>query len=68
MVPIGRIIVRKAIAQAAQWHRESVPFGRIAINVSGTEIRESDFAAFLFETLALRGCRPRRFRSKSSNR
>src|SRR4051812_41057031 len=55
MVPIGRIIVRKAIAQAAQWHRESVPFGRIAINVSSAEIRESDFAAFLFETLAAAG-------------
>jgi diguanylate cyclase (GGDEF)-like protein len=51
IVEIGRIVIDKAIAQAAQWHREGTEFGQISLNVSDSELREPDFADFLFSTL-----------------
>jgi diguanylate cyclase (GGDEF)-like protein len=58
MAEIGRIIVRKAIGEAAEWHRAGIGFGRMAINVSGSELRENDFDSFLFETLERAGLPP----------
>ncbi|MGE0502903.1 MAG: putative bifunctional diguanylate cyclase/phosphodiesterase [Rhizobiaceae bacterium] len=60
MAQIGRIIVRKAIREAGEWHRSGLSFGRLAINVSGTELREPDFDAFLFETLETEGLPPQK--------
>ena len=51
MPRIGRIVMRKAIGEAASWHRAGLQFGRLAVNVSGTELREPDFTRFLFKTL-----------------
>ena len=47
MAQIGRIVISKAIQQAAEWHRAGLYFGRLAVNVSGTELREPDFDVFL---------------------
>lgn len=58
MAAVGRIVFAKAIAAAAAWHRAGIPFGRLAVNVSGTELRESDFDGFLFDTLAAHGLPP----------
>jgi len=58
MAQIGRIIVEKAIAEAAEWHQAGIFFGRLAINVSGTELREPDFDSFLFATLEASGLPP----------
>ncbi len=55
MAQIGRIVIAKAIAEAAEWHRSGVYFGRLAVNVSGTELREDDFDKFLFDTLEKAG-------------
>ncbi len=55
MADIGRIVVAKAIEEAAEWHKSGIEFGRIAVNVSGTELREPDFDAFLFRTLEKAG-------------
>lgn len=55
MPAIGRIVMRKAIGEAARWHREGYQFGRLAINVSGTELREPDFTKFLFDTMEKAG-------------
>jgi diguanylate cyclase (GGDEF)-like protein len=52
MPAIGRIMFREAIAAAARWHREGLAFGRLALNASGTELSQPDFARFLFDTLA----------------
>jgi diguanylate cyclase (GGDEF)-like protein len=60
MAQIGRIIVEKAIAEAAEWHRTGISFGRLAVNVSGTELREPDFDIFLFETLERSGLPPQK--------
>ncbi|MBX9464264.1 MAG: EAL domain-containing protein [Aquamicrobium sp.] len=51
MPRIGRIVMRKAVEEAASWHRAGLQFGRLALNVSGMELREPDFTRFLFKTL-----------------
>ena len=51
MAQIGRIVIDKAIEQAGEWHRAGIAFGRLAVNVSGTELREPDFDDFLFGVL-----------------
>ncbi len=58
MAQVGRIIMEKAIAEAAQWHKAGIAFGRLAINVSGNELREPDFDKFLFDTLEYAGLPP----------
>jgi diguanylate cyclase (GGDEF)-like protein len=60
MAQIGRIIVDKAISQAADWHKSGIVFGRLAVNVSGTELREPDFDTFLFEVLERTGLPPQK--------
>lgn len=60
MPEIGRIVITKAINEAAEWNRAGIAFGRLAVNVSGTELREHDFDAFLFETLEKAGLPPQK--------
>jgi diguanylate cyclase len=60
MVRIGRIVIAKAIQEAADWHKSGISFGRLAVNVSGAEIREADFAPFLFRTLTESGLPPQK--------
>ncbi|MDI6027691.1 EAL domain-containing protein [Corticibacterium sp. UT-5YL-CI-8] len=51
MAAIGRIILTQAVETAAGWHKSRIAFGRLAVNVSGAELREDDFSDFLFATL-----------------
>ena len=60
MPDIGRIVVTKAIEEAAEWDRAGIDFGRLAVNVSGTELREPDFDSFLFSTLEKAGLAPQK--------
>ncbi|MEI9404965.1 putative bifunctional diguanylate cyclase/phosphodiesterase [Mesorhizobium argentiipisi] len=60
MPDIGRIVIGKAINEAAEWDRAGIDFGRIAVNVSGTELREPDFDSFLFGTLESAGLPPQK--------
>ena len=60
MAEIGRIVIAKAIRAAGEWHRAGIQFGRLAVNVSGTELREIDFDKFLFETLEAEGLPPQK--------
>lgn len=60
MPEIGRIVIAKAINEAAEWNRAGITFGRLAVNVSGTELREHDFDEFLFETLEKAGLPPQK--------
>lgn len=55
MAAIGRVVITKAIREAALWHHEGIDFGRLAVNVSGAELREINFEQFLFETLSQEG-------------
>ncbi|TIM04838.1 EAL domain-containing protein [Mesorhizobium sp.] len=60
MPSIGRIVIAKAIGEAAEWNRAGIAFGRLAVNVSGSELREADFAAFLFGALEKAGLPPQK--------
>jgi diguanylate cyclase (GGDEF)-like protein len=60
MPDIGRIVITKAIEEAAEWNRDGIDFGRLAVNVSGTELREPDFDNFLFSTLERVGLSPQK--------
>jgi len=60
IVEIGRIVMEKAIRQAAEWHANGVDFGQISLNVSDNELREPDFAQFLFSTLKTYRLPPRK--------
>ncbi|RVD14170.1 diguanylate cyclase, partial [Mesorhizobium sp. M4B.F.Ca.ET.017.02.2.1] len=60
MPEIGRIVITKAINEAAEWDRAGIDFGRLAVNVSGTELREPDFDKFLFGTLEKAGLAPQK--------
>ena len=60
MAEIGRIVIAKAIRAAGEWHRSGIQFGRLAVNVSGTELREIDFDKFLFDTLEAEGLPPQK--------
>ncbi|RRI01341.1 EAL domain-containing protein [Mesorhizobium tamadayense] len=60
MPEIGRIVITKAINEAAEWDRAGIDFGRLAVNVSGTELREPDFDKFLFGALERAGLAPQK--------
>lgn len=55
MPAIGRIAMRKALEEAAGWHRDGIDFGRLAVNVSGVELQEPGFIDFLFGALGETG-------------
>ncbi len=55
LAEIGRIVMRKAIAQAAEWHHNHLDFGRLSLNASGAELRDPDFETFVYSTLAISG-------------
>lgn len=60
MAGVGRIVMEKAIEAAAEWHHNGIQFGRLAVNASGSELREPDFARFLFATLERFGLPPQK--------
>jgi diguanylate cyclase (GGDEF)-like protein len=58
MPAIGMIVMSKAIREAASWYRDGIEFGRLAVNVSGAELREPGFTSFLFDTMQKEGLPP----------
>jgi diguanylate cyclase (GGDEF)-like protein/PAS domain S-box-containing protein len=52
IVPIGRWVLREACSQIKAWRRAGMPPMRIAVNISGPELREKDFVSSLREILA----------------
>ena len=47
IIPLGAWVMRHACLQAHAWEAAGIPFGRIAVNVSGVQIQRSDFARTL---------------------
>jgi diguanylate cyclase (GGDEF)-like protein len=54
ILPIGRWVVVEACRQAQQWIAQGLPFDRMAINVSGRQLRDPDFARHVLD--ACTGC------------
>jgi predicted signal transduction protein with EAL and GGDEF domain len=58
ILPIGEWVLREACKQAKHWHEEGLPFGRIAVNVSGRQFALSDFPAQVAAILKETGLEP----------
>ena len=50
MVRLGRTCMEKAIIEAARWHSQNIPFGRLALNACPSELAEEDFVDWLLAT------------------
>ena len=51
ILPIGSWVIREACRQARAWQQQGLPLLRVAVNVSATQFRQSDFAAIVREAL-----------------
>lgn len=51
IIPIGKWVLRQACAQAADWIREGLPLGTMAVNISAVEFRNEHFIKDLLATL-----------------
>ncbi|WP_296805515.1 EAL domain-containing protein, partial [Thiocapsa sp.] len=60
IIPLGAWVLRHACMQAREWEAAGIPFGRIAVNVSGVQIQRSDFARTLESILNETGFGPER--------
>jgi diguanylate cyclase (GGDEF)-like protein/PAS domain S-box-containing protein len=47
ILPIGEFVLNQACKDIAQWHKEDLCKGRIAVNVSGTQLEHSEFSDIL---------------------
>jgi len=48
---LGEWALRQACAQGDRWLRDAVPFGRVAVNVSGQQLQRGDFAQLVEQVL-----------------
>jgi len=58
ILPIGEWVLRTACRQAKVWLDEGLPFGRMAVNVSGQQFVLKDFSATVAAILAETGITP----------
>jgi diguanylate cyclase (GGDEF)-like protein len=58
ILPIGEWVLRTACGQAKAWLDEGLPFGRIAVNVSGQQFILKDFSATVAAVIAETGLPP----------
>jgi diguanylate cyclase (GGDEF)-like protein len=58
ILPIGEWVLRTACRQARAWLDEGLPFGRIAVNVSGQQFILKDFSATVATIIAETGLPP----------
>jgi diguanylate cyclase (GGDEF)-like protein/PAS domain S-box-containing protein len=52
IVPLGKWVIRRALEQLASWRAEGLPPLRIALNISGRQMIDTNFVAALAEALA----------------
>lgn len=43
ILPIGDFVLRQAVEQLAHWHGQGLPLPRVAVNVSGRQLRDHGF-------------------------
>jgi diguanylate cyclase (GGDEF)-like protein len=48
---LGEYALHSALHQASEWYRHGIDFGRMAINVAGTQLRHPDFIDIFFHQL-----------------
>ncbi|MEW8462191.1 MAG: bifunctional diguanylate cyclase/phosphodiesterase, partial [Candidatus Thiodiazotropha endolucinida] len=58
IIPLGEQVMRIACKQMAEWDRQGIRPGRIAINLSGKQVSSRELLTSLQSILAETGCRP----------
>ena len=58
IVPIGELVLRTTCRQIVAWRNAGLAPPRVAVNVSGRQLRRIDFLASLCSILEEEGCRP----------
>jgi EAL domain-containing protein (putative c-di-GMP-specific phosphodiesterase class I) len=61
IVSIGNWVLETGCRQQAQWVREGLAHGRMAVNVSAVQLRQPSFLGTVVQTLERMGLDPRRF-------
>jgi diguanylate cyclase (GGDEF)-like protein/PAS domain S-box-containing protein len=51
IIPIGEWVIKTACLQIKEWEKEGVPFGSIAINMSGVQFKQADVVSMVSKTL-----------------
>jgi diguanylate cyclase (GGDEF)-like protein len=59
--PLGAWIMKEAMRQYVAWRRDGFPLGRLAINVSGAELKSANFVTMVENALAQTGADPHHF-------
>jgi predicted signal transduction protein with EAL and GGDEF domain len=59
IIPIGEWVLRSACAQGRRWRDLGLPFGHIAVNVSGVQFLQRDFPELVARILREAGLDPR---------
>jgi diguanylate cyclase (GGDEF)-like protein len=58
ILPIGEWVLRTACAQAKEWHDEGLQAGRVAVNVSSTQLAQRNFGSMVATVLRETGLPP----------
>ena len=58
IVPLGKWVIRRALDQIARWRAEGLPPLRIALNISGRQMIDTNFVAALAEAIVDTGTSP----------
>ena len=56
MIPIDRWVMKKAMDQLLQWHKEGLNPGKLALNLSMKQLGQSDFIEVVSSLLKQTGC------------
>jgi len=59
IAPIGEWVIRTAVAQAAEWHRQGLEL-ELSINISTVQLNRQNVCAVLADALRRSGCPPQR--------
>jgi diguanylate cyclase (GGDEF)-like protein len=55
IVPLGLLVLQRALAQIAAWQGQGIAPGRVALNVAAAQLRADDFAAEVGDALSEAG-------------
>ena len=58
IIPLGKWVMRRALQQLAEWRREGLPPLRLALNISGRQMVDSNFVGSLAEAIVETGTTP----------
>ena len=58
ILPIGDWVLREACRQLAQWRRQGLELGRVAVNLSALQLRRGAIETVVAESLAVQGLSP----------